>query len=113
MLNPTKVDELIVCPASNSVYSMTTAGKVMQTWSSGHAEESAHFVAAAVSPRGTYLYCLGGDGNVYCFNVKEGRLDHLLKAHGEGTPIGVVLHPHLNLLATFADEAELKCWRAA
>lgn len=111
-LHPAKVDELIVCTRSNSVYCMTTGGTVTQTWSSGRSEETAHFVAATVSPRGAFLYCLGGDGNVYCFNVQQGRLDHLLKAHGEGTAIGLAHHPHRNVLATYADEAELKCWRA-
>jgi WD40 repeat-containing protein SMU1 len=112
-LNPTKADELIVCTRSNAVYSMTAGGGgVTKTWSSGRADASAHFVAAEVSPRGAYLYCLGADGNVYCFNVAQGRLEHLLKAHGEGTGIGLAHHPHRNMLATYADEAELKLWRA-
>jgi WD40 repeat-containing protein SMU1 len=113
MLNPTKPDEMIVCTRSNMVYSMTPRGKVTKTWSSGRTEEEANFVAATPSPRGAYLYCLGSDGHIYCFNVQEGQLDHLIKAHGESTAIGLAHHPHRNLLASFADEPDLKMWRAA
>ena len=112
LLHPAKVDELIVCTRSAAIYSMTTGGTITKTWSSGRAEETAAFVAAAPSPRGAFLYGLGGDGNVYCFSVATGRLEHLLQAHGEGAPIGLAHHPHRNLLATFADEDELRCWRA-
>lgn len=112
LLHPAKVDELLVCPRGNAVYSMTLSGTVTQTWSSGRSEEAAHFVAAAVAPKGTYLYCLGGDGTLYCFNVSEGRLEHLLTCHDGDAAIGVAHHPHRNLLATFADASELKCWKA-
>lgn len=112
MLNPTKAGEFIVCTRSNTAYSMTADGAVARTWSSGRGDEEANFVAATVSPRGAFLFCLGGDGNVYCFNVAEGRLDHLLKAHAPGVAIGLAHHPHRNILASFADEAELKLWKA-
>jgi WD40 repeat-containing protein SMU1 len=111
-LNPVKADELLVCTKSNAVCSMTSTGTVTKTWSSGRQEESAYFVAMAVSPRGAFLYALGGDGNIYCFNVAQGRLEHLLKVHSEGTAIGLAHHPHRNLLASFADEDQLKLWRA-
>ena len=48
---------------------------------------------------------------MYEFDVKEGKLAHLLKVHEKG-PIGVTIHPHRNLLATWSDEGVLKLWRA-
>lgn len=113
MLNPIKSDELIVCTQSNAVHSMAVGGAVAKTWTTGRSNEESQFVAAATSPRGAYLYCLAMDGHMYCFNVAEGRLDHVLEVHEKGKAIGVAHHPHRNFVATFADEPELKCWHAA
>lgn len=112
LLHPNQADHIIVCNRSSSVYTATFVGQVVKSWSSGR-RIGGNFVAAAVSPRATFLYCLGEDGNLYCFNMKEGRLDHLLAAHsGSGAPIGVVQHPLRNLVATYADEADFKLWKA-
>jgi WD40 repeat-containing protein SMU1 len=112
LINPVKSDELLVCTRSNAVHSMTVQGSVARSWTSGKAEDQASFVAATVSPRGSFLYCLATDGNLYCFNTAAGRLDHVLEVHKQGTAIGLAHHPHRNLVATFADEPELKIWQA-
>lgn len=113
MLNPAAPDEVLICMRSNAVHSVSlTSGKKAKTWSSGQTDASAHFVAAAVSARGAFLYALGGDGNLYCFQMESGRLEHLLKVHEPGTPIGLAVHPHRNLVTTYADEPELRCWVA-
>jgi WD40 repeat-containing protein SMU1 len=112
LLNPFKPSDLLVCTRSNAVHGMTTAGTVTKTWTTGHKDGDSHFVAATVSPRGGFLYALGSDGRLYCFNIAERRLDHVLEAHGAGAAIGAVHHPHRNLVVTFADEPELKMWQA-
>lgn len=104
-------DHLVVCTRTSTVYVMTTEGQVVQSLSSGR-REGGDFVGAVVAPRGGYIYCLGEDGNLYCFNVKDSRLEHLMQVHEKG-PIGLAHHPHRNLLATYADEAEFKLWRAS
>ena len=43
--------------------------------------------------------------------VLEGKLGHLLKVHDKDA-IGVAVHPHRNLVATWADEGTLKLWRS-
>lgn len=113
MLNPVKSDELIVCTRSNAVHSMAAGGAVAKTWTTGRSGDDNEFVAAATSPRGGFLYCLSMDGSLYCFNVAQGRLDHVLEVHEKGKAIGLAHHPHRNLVATYADEPDLKCWHAA
>lgn len=73
----------------------------------------AKHVAANSAPCGTHMYCPGSDGHIYCFNVQEGQLDHLIKSHGELAAVGLAHRPHRNLLASIADGSDLKMWRAA
>lgn len=49
---------------------------------------------------------------MYNTQVRAGKLQHLLKAHGTGA-IGLTVHPHRNLVATWADEGTLKLWCSA
>ncbi len=75
-------------------------------------KEGGAFLAACLSPRGEWAYCLGEDGVLYCFCTKgEAKLEHILQVHEKG-PIGVCHHPHRNVVGTYASEGPLLIWKA-
>ncbi len=59
-----------------------------------------------------WVHCVGEDSQLYSFELADGKLQHQMKAHDKDV-IGVAVHPHRNLVATWADEGTLKLWRAA
>ena len=107
---PGRPDQLVVCNRSPHLYLMSLSGELLQTLSSGK-REGGDFVACAVSSRGGWLHCIGEDAHLYSFDAHEGKLQNLLAAHDKG-PIGVAIHPHRNIVATWAEEGTLKLWHA-
>lgn len=106
---PKSSEQLVVCGRCNTVYLMTTQGHIVKSFSSGK-RAGGSFVACQVSPKGDWIYCLGEDGNIYCFSTATNQLESLIKAHDVG-PIGICHHPHRNILATFSSEGILRIWK--
>ena len=64
----------------------------MKTFQSGK-KEGGDFVASWLSPRGAYLYCLGEDGNVFCFET-IGKLESVLQVLDTIAIFGLPIGPH-------------------
>lgn len=108
---PRNADRLVICNRSSNVYIMSLDGTVVQTLSSGK-REGGNFMRCAVSAAGRWLYAVAEDSYLYCFEVAEGKLQHLLKVH-EKDAIGVATHPQSNLVATWSADSTLRLWRSS
>ena len=105
---PKNIDYFIVCNKSPSIYLMTQAGQVIKSFQI-EKESPPDFVAACVSTRGEYLYGLGADRKLYCFQMDTCRLEECFEV-SDKEPIGLIHHPLQNVVGTFGEDGNLKTW---
>ena len=116
-LDPVNTDHIVVTIRGSRVYYMTMSGKVVKTvkLKSGYFSKknspASDFVSCTTSPKGEWLYCLSESGVLYCFEVESGRLEKELEV-GDGEGIGVVHHPHRNVVAVASGDGLLKTFSA-
>ncbi|CRG97501.1 conserved Plasmodium protein, unknown function [Plasmodium gallinaceum] len=104
------LDELIlVCTKSPYCYIMNTKGKIIKTYTNvidKETDNSINFVYACISPNYKYVYCLGDNQNLYCFNYNTSKLETQIKIH-EKDSLGILHHQSQNLMASWALDGTL------
>jgi WD40 repeat-containing protein SMU1 len=111
-LSPSNPEHVVVGTKTNTCYLMSLrGGKVLKTYSTGK-KESGAFVRVVPSRKGGWIYAVAEDGVLYCFNTLSGALEASVPLQHEKEVIGIVQHPHRNLLASFAEDGTLKLWTA-
>jgi WD40 repeat-containing protein SMU1 len=104
---------LLVCPRnSSSVHVMSLSGDLVRSYTVQDigADSVANFVHACVSPKGDFVYALGGDGALHCFSQTSGVREHVLRTHDPGA-LGVTHHARQIILATFAKGGAVSLWK--
>ncbi|SBT47208.1 alternative splicing regulator, putative [Plasmodium ovale wallikeri] len=102
-------DLILVCSKSPYCYIMNLKGQIIKTYTNvidKNEEESVHFVSACISPNFKYVYCMGENQHLYCFDYNSAKLEVQVKIH-ERDSLGV-LHSHTqNFMAAWALDGTL------
>ena len=73
--------------------------------------KSPNFVTCTLSPRGSYIYASNEVHELIVFNMESGKVEQQWKIH-EGHVLGILHHPTLNFLLTYAQDGLTRFWKS-
>lgn len=120
---------------AGKVYLLTYAAEPVREFAAGKAGTSDEWVACTASARGKYLYCFGASRQATALELASGTVAAAWKVrcaalpwrskggerrlsvrcparqtHDKGEPLGLVHHPHRNMVASFTSSGKLRVW---
>eukprot|EP00823_Brevimastigomonas_motovehiculus_P005745 TRINITY_DN428_c1_g1_i1.p1 TRINITY_DN428_c1_g1~~TRINITY_DN428_c1_g1_i1.p1 ORF type:complete len:566 (-),score=146.41 TRINITY_DN428_c1_g1_i1:243-1940(-) len=100
-------DRFACCTRSHTIYILSLDGQIIQSFPSG---ANIDFMNFCVSPKGRFIYAVGEDNQVYCFDIEGSKLESSFKLH-EKEVLCLAHHPHRNIFVSGSNDATLKLWR--
>merc|ERR1712194_842032 len=76
-LLPKQGDRVVICSLSPTLHVTSFAGDVIQTYTSPGSD----LLQYVCSPKGNFVYAVGDDKILYCFNAENGKIEHVVKTH--------------------------------
>ncbi|KAJ0408675.1 hypothetical protein ATCC90586_007701 [Pythium insidiosum] len=109
----TKSTNLLVCTRSGVMHLMSMTGELVRSFKTdaNNEAEVGNFVDCVVSPRTKYVYGATDTGYLLAFSLEDGSLEETTQI-ANGSSLGLVHHPHRNLLATFGNDGYVRMWKA-
>ena len=106
-------DRVLVVERGERMWQLSMEGKVAVEMKAAEEVEGAkkvEWVSGVVSAGGLWVWGLSVEGVLYGFDVRDGaEVQRLKVSKGEG--IVLARHPHLNLVATAAQDSTVRLWR--
>lgn len=75
---PQNNNEFIVCNRTNNLEVCRITGDIIKSINSGRDKddkENSDFINCILSPKGRYVYCVGDNNHLYCFDYRSGDLE--------------------------------------
>ncbi|KAG1457663.1 hypothetical protein G6F46_005129 [Rhizopus delemar] len=107
---PKNPDVYLVCNKTNTLYILSIRGQIVKTFSHNK-KLGSDFITAAVSPQGDYIYGIGEDSVMYCFQFTTGSLIGHVKVT-EREALGMVHHPQANVVVVFDNTGHVLFYKA-
>ena len=104
------LEQFVVFNRSNSIYMVDWEGKVVKRFVCERKETEFRGGTLSLQRKEgcEWIFGMGNDGCLYCFNVKSGKIDHALRVREERMEIvGVRHHPSENLVVVASEEGEV------
>jgi len=64
----------------------------------------------SITSNGIYIVAGTYEGRVFFFNIKNGKVEHMLQDHDEIEVRDFVFHPWMNFMWTAGDDGIIKCY---